>query len=525
MHSSKSFFDKITRRISFFSMLANSVSGFLTFIYFSVIAPIPTDHDPLQRMELIDVIAFVITMIILFVIANLISYRFQNRLRDWYIRLSQDTSIDVPDEIRRSALNYVPQTTLISLAMWLLAGTNYAWLTYRDSDALIDAVRTFGGIVGVGGVLTTVLVYFGTELLWRPIVPKFFPDGNLASVRAWRLPVLGRLLSIFLLIGTLPPAMLVVLFLRRAQELIANPNAAAILENLIILEIFILVISVGASIGMALFVTHSIVDPLRTIQNAMARVEQNDLTMRVPVVTNDELGYVGERFNRMTAGLRQGEMFRTLLNLYVSPEVARQAITEGAKLGGKTVECTILFSDIRDFTGLSEQLAPTELIALINRYMTAMVATIVNHGGIVNKFGGDSLLAIFGTPLNPNVDHAARALQTALDMRRALQVFNQAQSETHAPMLQIGIGVATGPVVAGNVGGKERIEYTVIGDTVNLAARLQGKTRELNHAILISAETFRAASENRAVEAERLPQITVKGKHAPVAVYALQCEF
>ncbi|MBI5029726.1 MAG: HAMP domain-containing protein [Chloroflexi bacterium] len=524
MDSAKLSFDVTIRRIALFSVLANSLGGFLTFTYFVVIAPIPNNSNSLQQIVPANILTFLIRISILATLANLIAYRANAHLREWYIRLSRDASTPAPESIRQRALNFVPLTTMISSAMWVIAGMDYAWISWQDGQGGFEILRTFGGVVGVGGVLTTVLVYFGTELFWRPRIPVFFPDGKLSTVRAWRLGVLGKLLIVFLLIGILPLAMLVVVSLSRAQALLANPSAA-FLENLMILEAFILVIGIGASIGMAIFVTRSIVDPLQAIQNAMAQVEQNHLHARVPVVTNDELGYVGERFNLMTAGLRQGEMFRTLLNLYVSPEVARQAITEGAKLGGKTVECTVLFSDIRDFTGLSESLPPTELITLINRYMTAMVATIVRNGGIVNKFGGDSLLAIFGSPLNPNADHAARAIHTALDMRHALQEFNQAESEANAPLLEIGIGVATGTVVAGNVGGKERIEYTVIGDTVNLAARLQGKTRELNHKILISEETFHAACADITVDAQALPSITVKGKHQPVAVYALKCDY
>jgi len=253
----------------------------------------------------------------------------------------------------------------------------------------------------------------------------------------------------------------------------------------------------------------------------MKRVEESDLDVQVPVTTNDELGYLGERFNQMTAGLRQGEMLRNLLNLYVSPEVAREALEHGTKLGGKRVECTVLFSDIRGFTSLSERLSPEVLIDLLNRYMVAMVEVVVEKGGMVNKFGGDSLLAVFGTPLNPSEDHAACAVRAAQGMQRALVAFNETQRLHHSPTLKIGIGVATGAVIAGNVGGRERIEYTVIGDTVNLASRLQDKTKELDVDILLSQQSFQHASRYMSLQASSLPSMSVKGKREPVAVYAI----
>ena len=150
-----------------------------------------------------------------------------------------------------------------------------------------------------------------------------------------------------------------------------------------------------------------------------------------------------------------------------------------------------------------------------------MVEVIVNHGGIVNKFGGDSVLAVFGTPLNSNDDHAAQAVRTALAMQFALDKFNRVQKGQDLPALKIGIGIATGPVIAGNVGGEERIEYTVIGDTVNLASRLEGKTKEIEDDILLSEPTYIQASGHITIQATLLPAISVKGKQEPVTVYAV----
>jgi adenylate cyclase len=506
-------------KIMLVTMVANLAGAILTFLYFSVIAPLPTQSSPVQTINASQWQNFVGLMVFLLALGTIWIYFNFKQLRTWLQQAVPNQP--APAHIRQQALNYVPQSILVTALMWLIATIYQLTLVYFDHVPLTNMIHVFLGVMGVGGLLTTALLYFVVDLLWRPVIPLFFPDGKLSEIRAWRLSILGRLLLVFLLVGILPPAILVILSLQRAEELLGSANPSLVLENLVILEMFMLGISFIVSIGLAFFTTRSIVFPLRLIQEAMARVGQNDLSAQVSVTTNDELGFVGERFNAMTTGLRQGEMLRTLLNLYVSPEVAHQAITEGAKLGGETVECTILFSDLRDFTGLAERLSAKELIALINRYMTVMVGTVIEHGGIVNKFGGDSLLAVFGTPLNPNTDHAARAIHTALDMLRALEEFNRMQSTRQSPTLQLGIGIATGSVVAGNVGGKERIEYTVLGDTVNLASRLQDKTKELDYPILISEETFHTASQTIAVKAELLEPITVKGKQHPINIYAL----
>jgi adenylate cyclase len=150
-----------------------------------------------------------------------------------------------------------------------------------------------------------------------------------------------------------------------------------------------------------------------------------------------------------------------------------------------------------------------------------MVSFIVNQGGVVTRFGGDSVLAVFGTPLNPMSDHADRAVRTALDMRRALAAFNQEETVARLPTLETGVGIASGPVVAGNIGGKERIEYTVMGDAVNLASRLEDKTKETGFPILISDETYQALDEIPEVGARLLNDVQIKGKRDGVTIYAL----
>ena len=220
----------------------------------------------------------------------------------------------------------------------------------------------------------------------------------------------------------------------------------------------------------------------------------------------------------MTGGLRQGERMRELFGLYVSPEVARAAVESGAGLGGELVQCTVMFSDLRDFTALTERLPPHDLVELINRYMSAMVEEIVRQSGVVTRFGGDSILAVFGSPINPMVDHASRAVQAASGMRQALAAFNQLQEGLH---FENGIGIASGLVVAGNVGAKERIEYTVMGDAANLAARLQDLTKEIDHPILLSDETFRALNGDWGFTTDKISQVAIRGKQDPVTIYTL----
>jgi len=505
----------INRVISTIIVGSNVFGALLSYVYLALIAPPPTSGMFLAMGNVVAIIPTVLGTLLLIFIGAFFGRRSERYFPLWYERLRTGmTDKEVPENVLREVLNYPFVTLWISLSMWFIAGLTFGYF-------LSGSLRAFGGIFLVGGVLTSATSFFMIELLWRRVTPLFFPVGGASTVRAARLSVLPRLLSTFFLVSIYPLAMIVLLSLDRARQLIGADAPQAILNNLYIAETFVFVIGVAASVALAWLVTRSIVRPLTDLQAGMEKVEQNDLTVTVPVVSNDEFGYVTERFNHMVSGLRRGELLRNLLNLYVSPEVAREALERGAGLGGQVVECTVLFSDIRGFTTLSEKLPPDQLMDLLNRYMSRMVGVIVANGGMVNKFGGDSLLAVFGTPLNPLAEHAASAIRTALDMQASLSEFNAEQEKNNGPVLHIGIGVATGPVVAGNIGGEGRIEYTVIGDTVNLASRLQDLTKELGREILATGTAVQAATRSMSLAAEPLSPDNVRGRSGAVKIFAI----
>jgi adenylate cyclase len=278
-------------------------------------------------------------------------------------------------------------------------------------------------------------------------------------------------------------------------------------------------VSLLLSLGAAVYVARTIVRPIRSLEGAMHRVETGDLNVEADASADDEIGHLGAAFNRMTAGLRREAMVRDLFGQYVSREVARLAIERHGELAGEIVECSVLFVDIRRFTALAEVLPPARLIGTLNRYFERMLIEVEAEGGIVNKFGGDSLLAVFGSPLNPMPDHASRAVRAALRMRNALEEFNREQAASELPQLRVGFGLATGELVAGNVGSKRKLEYTVIGDPVNLAARLQELTTTLDREILLSGRTAELAGHVATLQS--LGNVEVRGRAEPVEVFAL----
>jgi class 3 adenylate cyclase len=209
---------------------------------------------------------------------------------------------------------------------------------------------------------------------------------------------------------------------------------------------------------------------------------------------------------------------RRLFRTFATPEVAEQLLREGFSLGGKYVTASVMFADIRSFTTLSENQEPADTIEMLNAYFALMFDAITGNHGTVNQMEGDGLMAIFGAPVH-HEDHRAHAVSAALEMIELLQVFNERRRSQQKNEIRIGIGIATGRVIAGYTGTQHRATYTCVGDTVNLAARIEGHTKVMGRPILIDESTSDGLSKD--VKIEPLGSVMFKGKQLPTPIFAV----
>jgi class 3 adenylate cyclase len=280
-----------------------------------------------------------------------------------------------------------------------------------------------------------------------------------------------------------------------------------------------LVAGIGASLLVAaaiaswlvVLLAESVAKPITDLRAAAERVGSGDLEVRVPVVSLDETGALARSFNAMVEGLRERERIRQTFGTYVDSEVAAHILAAGTSLAGEEVEVTMLFLDIRDFTGYAERSPAPEVVATLNRLFDRIVPIVTEHGGHVDKFVGDGLLAVFGAPRR-QADHADMALAAALEMARAVD-------DEFGGDLSVGIGLNSGTVVVGNVGGGGRLDFSVIGDAVNVAARVESTTRQTGDAILVS-EATRRLLRTAGLDLQERPRLPLKGKSEPVALFA-----
>jgi class 3 adenylate cyclase len=260
-----------------------------------------------------------------------------------------------------------------------------------------------------------------------------------------------------------------------------------------------------------LLLTRSIYQPVNDLLEATERVAGGDLSARVPVLSGDELGDLAGSFNKMMGGLEERERLQAAFGSYVDPEVARRVLDEGELLEGEEVEVSVLFVDIRDFTPFAESASAAEAVARLNEFFDLVVPILIKHGGHANKFVGDGVLGVFGAP-DRLPDHADRALEAACEIAGAVE-------EKFGGRLQIGIGINSGPVIAGSIGGGGRLEFTVIGDPVNVAARVERTTRETGDTILLT-EATRCLLTRESEELEPRGSMPLKGKANGVALWS-----
>jgi adenylate cyclase len=271
------------------------------------------------------------------------------------------------------------------------------------------------------------------------------------------------------------------------------------------------VVASTVALELALLLTRSVLAPIASLQRATSRVAEGDLDVRVPLTGNDELGTLTRSFNEMVGGLQERDRLREAFGAFVDPVLAERVVQQGTMIEGQEVEVTVLFLDIRDFTALAERTSARELVDRLNAFYSLVVPLLVRHGGHANKFIGDGLLAVFGAP-QPQPDHADRAVAAALEIADAVR-------DRYGDELRIGIGINSGPVIAGTVGGGGRVDFTVIGDAVNTAARVEEATRISGDEILVT-EATRCLLTRDCGGFEPREAIPLKGKREPVQLCA-----
>src|SRR5947209_2486297 len=348
-----------------------------------------------------------------------------------------------------------------------------------------------------------VLRYVGLELSMRPVLRDIGEKLPELSLPRFARVTLHQRLLVTVPMVTWGTALIV--------GGLVTPNARN-LDTVGLASVVAFGVTAAVSIWLSLVLADAVSAPIRELRNATRQLGSGDLTVRVPVVSTDETGELAAAFNAMVAGLRERKRLREAFGAFVDPALTERVLAEGTDLRGEEIEASVLFLDVRGFTEFAEHAAPQEVVACLNELYEMVVPVIERHGGHANKFVGDGLLAVFGAPVR-HADHAARALAAGQEIARLVR--DGAGGE-----LRVGVGVSSGRVVVGTIGGGQRRDFTVIGDPVNTAARVEAATRVTGDDLLITETTLTALGPAAGGAFEERPSVPLKGKSATVRLYA-----
>jgi adenylate cyclase len=350
---------------------------------------------------------------------------------------------------------------------------------------------------------SAILHFFSYEQFLRPVVedivdelPASFTGAPLGVPLRWKL--LGALPVINVITGVVVSGL--------------STNGDASLHDLGFDVVVAVLVAFTISLELTVLVTRSVLQPVDRLLEATKAVQVGDLDARVPITSGDELGQLAGSFNEMMQGLSEREALREAFGAYVDPDVAERVLEEGELIAGQEREVTVMILDVCDFTELAHRSSARETVAFLNDLFGIAVPCVTQHGGHANKFLGDGLLAVFGAPERLS-DHADRAVRAAEEIAVAL-------TEHFGEEVRFGIGVNSGPVVVGSVGGGGRLEFTVIGDPVNVAARVERLTRETGDVVLVT-EATRCLLSDGDHELLGRGDFALKGVSEPVPIYAL----
>ncbi|MBK8394882.1 MAG: adenylate/guanylate cyclase domain-containing protein [Leptospiraceae bacterium] len=444
-----------------------------------------------------------------FIIPTSIGYIYNMPLIIYMLKRSKES---VSEKIKAIIINLPIVNATVSFAGWGLAliGTfiNFAINSIQFSTMSMVKFSLFNILMAN---LCFVIIYYLIEFINKRSIRQMLPNQNLSEIQnTIKISIRFRFFVFFVTVSLTPSILLVNLIIS-----ILNDNH---IEGYTVQTGFIFsgIVLIGSIL--TFFISNAFAKPIKILQAATKELQFGNFDVVVPVDSIDEVGFLGERFNEMSISIKEKEFIKDTFGKVVDPSVRDYLLKGNLALGGETKEVSVLFVDIRGFTTISEKLPPSEVVRWLNQYFEQMSRCITQEKGLINKFIGDAILAVFGAPI-PLENHAKSALKAALEMRKQSQLLSQEFQNQGLPELNIGIGIHSGPALVGNIGSMSRLEYTVIGDTVNIASRIESHCKQVGKDLLITENTKLIAGDSFTFDF--VSKIQVRGRQGEIGIYSL----
>ena len=495
-------------------IIVNEFIGFLIYLaadnligqYLLQKPPLPINLARLMVFDLLFVLCVVFYLKPVFLAARLFAGKKENLI---------NIEGNLLQKARNRIYNFPVFLIFITYSVWALQISLFLW----NTPFVIAKTPVF--IIGlIATVVSAMLCYYSTELLIRFwLTPAWFPEGKILITRRFffKTTLVQRFLDIFFMTAVLPAASICgVVYLTLSHGV----NDVDQLYRLLITSISISAAYWLVGLSFVLITASAFVKPIERLSEAAEKLARDDFGIHLPVQSDDQLGQLQSTMNRIGRELDDKNRLKTLFGHYVSPVVRDLILSGRIKTDGEKIEAVILFSDIRSFTSITETYPAEKVIDLLNIHFSDLVNAISDNQGFVDKFIGDAMMAVFDAELCSN-QHRLFAFNAVTQILQGMNKTNKMMTELGLPAIDIGLGMACGDVIRGNIGAPERKELTVIGDTVNIASRLEAMTKSVGKSVVASRNSISADVKSLpGYEVDELEPLVVRGKLHPVEVVA-----
>lgn len=480
---------------TFVGMAALVIAANIVGVVVIALITLATNASATDHQRAVVILAAIIVVVVQVSVGTTAGALVQRRTLRWLLRGDRPTAAEAA-----RALAMRRDLAVIVVVLWFVGGVVIGIVS---ALAGVEAHSVFGicGGIAIGGLASAGLTYLLVGRVTGPVARL-----ALASQPPTAAPVFGLRWQLFViwLLTSGAPVVGIVLIVLAPRDLQHVREASLLAAGVALLFGAVATLLTARAIGL----------PLRAVVGALNQVKEGDLDIAVPVEDSGEIGLVQNGFNNMVAGLRDRERIQDLFGRHVGSAVAAQAIRSGVTLRGETRDVVALFVDITGSTRLTRELQPVTFVDMLNRFFQIVVDEVESNGGLLNKFEGDAALCVFGAPVEIP-DAATAALRTARAIRDRVLAEGR---------LDIGIGVAAGSVIAGQIGTPRRLEYTVIGDAVNEAARLTEKAKKVDGRILASESAVTAGSEEERQHWVTGRVVRLRGRELPTHTFRTRTE-
>lgn len=435
---------------------------------------------------------------------NLITYFFGSQKADHAFFLSAKANL------QRELLNF-PLIAIAGFMLWMLIGIGLSFFLYRmNTISLQEAIVHIGFASLFSGSLVAIMqLNVNENIVQKRLSPYFLKDTRISDLSGIiKIPTYVRI-QLLVFTTAIGPAIFIYLlyfFDEMKNELL----------------LFNLGFMVFNGLWQGGFLLSNISQPIGQIAGKLERFRKGELEKDFkPILRTDALGQFSEMFDDLVKSIQERDYIRSTFSRYLDPILVNEVLSGRHELGGGEIEASVMFADIRGFTHLSENLDAQAVVQLLNNYFEEMVQEITFYNGIPDKFLGDGLLAVWGVPSGTQ-EHAFKACQAAIAMLKRLENINQQRIAMNQTAIKVGIGIHTGKLIAGNIGSKKKMEYTVIGDTVNTSSRIEGMCKTLDVPLTISEDVFNLLPEAHQQMFVSVGKIQLRGKSRDMELFVFQ---